>query len=82
MTVGVASTLRFISAVFYFLYEFITWFAEVAEALGNPEVSTYTAVIVVYCLARGRYKSALVSFLVCSVFDLYFSVDPRIAGPA
>ncbi len=64
MSIGVASTLRFVEAVFLFVADLFWSLAEVAEHLGDPELSTHAAVIVALLLYSRQYVKALIAFVV------------------
>ena len=72
MNVGAASTLRLVGAVFRFIADLFDWVAELAFVLGDPEVSTTVALIVVGCAASGRYAPAIFVLLVGTLGDLFY----------
>ena len=70
MSLGTAVVLRVVGALFTFVGELCVTLAEFAEALGNPEISTPCALVVVGLYASGRKAQALFAFLLGSLIDL------------
>lgn len=70
MSVGVGVVLRLLAAVFTFVGELISTVAEFAESVGNPEVSTPVALIVVGLFCSGHRAKSLFVFLTLTLCDL------------
>ena len=78
MGFGAAATLKLIGAVFQFIAEVFKTVGGTAVLLGDPEISTPCAFVVVALVAAGPYTKALAAILVSTLIDLLAKEFPEL----
>ena len=83
MGFGVATTVRLLGALLNFFSEACFSLAEAAEYVGDPEVTTTCALVVVALVASGRWCQGAVALVIFSAADIVYKdfVGPSVEGP-
>ncbi len=85
MSIGAASALHLVASGFELCGQPLHWAASLAENLGDPALNSTAVLVIVLCLLRGKWTTALFLFLLFSLIEpsgREWSEDPVLNGSA